>query len=386
MPTPVLAGVGYVRVREHWDKDYLELSYQAIKPILDNHSIDNIDALYVGNALSAYYGRQMAIATHIADQLGLYEATSSTFSSGGASSAQAILNAILGIKSGQYRIVIAGGVEKMSEELPSKVIRGISLVENSFLVDYAGITEFSLHALAAQMYMDTYNLDRRDVSVLPVLEHENASKAKHVQFRNKISIEMVLNAPPVAEPLTIFDVTAPGDGAAFILLMDEELAKKYGLSYVRIMGLGAASQSVNLLDRPSPIMFDATSRAAEKALKSAGLSIEDINHMEIYNPSSISGLLILDALGLNKRGESSKMVSDGFYSLDGRCPINTFGGAKARGDPKGAVTAYQFVETYLQHMGMAGDNQVGDVKYSLIHSMVGFDNSSYVFIIGGGRK
>ncbi len=386
MGSPVLAGIGYVKIREHWDRDYLDLAFKAIKDILDNYSVDGVDALYVGNALSSFYGRQMAIATHIADQLGLFDAVVSTFSSGGASSAQAIYNAILGIESGIYKAVIAGGVEKMSEELPAKVVRGVSLVENSFYVDYMGVTEFSIHALAAQMYMDSYGLDRRSISLLPVMEHGNASKASHVQFRNKISLDMVVNAPPVAEPLTIFDVSAPGDGAAFILLMDEELAKKAGLEYIRILGMGSASQPVNLLDRPSPIMFEATSRAVEKALKISKLNLEDINHMEIYNPSSISGLLILDAIGMNRRGESYKKVEEGFYSLDGRCPINTFGGAKARGDPKGAVTAYQFVETYLQHMGMANNNQVGEVNYSLIHSMVGFDNSSYVFIVGGGKK
>ena len=382
MGTPVVVGVGYTKVGEYWDRDVYQLAYTSIKSLMDRYGVNDIDALYVGNMLAGFYGRQLALASHVADSLGLYDTVVSSFSSGGASSAQAIYNAVLGVRSGVFKSVIVGGVEKMSEELPAKIVRGTSLVENSFLVDFNGLTEFSLHALVAKMYMEEYGLDRSQLSLLPVLEHENSSRARHSQFRNRITLEMVLNAPVISHPLTIFDVTAPGDGAAFIAVMDEDTAKKEGLDYVKILGMGAASQPANPLERASPYMFDSTSRALEKALAEAKVSIEEINHMEIYNPSSISGLLILDSIGMNRRGESAKKVEEGFYSLNGNCPINTFGGAKARGDPKGAVTAYQFVETFLQHMNDAGDNQVSGLKYSLIHSMVGFDISSYVFILG----
>lgn len=384
MGSPVIVGVGYTKVGEHWDKDVYQLAYTAIKSLMDEYGVTDVDALYVGNALAGFYDRQLALASHVADALSLYDTVVSTFSSGGASSAQAIYNAALGVASGHFKSVIVGGVEKMSEELPAKIVRGTSLEENSFLVDFNGLTSFSLHALVAKMYMEKFKLRREELSLLPVLEHENSSKSKHSQFRNRISIEMVVNAPPVAEPLTIFDVSAPGDGAAFISIMDEDYARKNGYEYVKILGMGSASQPANPLERASPYIFEATSRALEKALAMAGITIEDVNHLEIYNPTSISGLLVLDSLGINKRGESAKMVGDGYFSLDGKMPLNTFGGAKARGDPKGATLAYQFVEAFLQHMNMAGDNQIRDVNYSLIHSMVGLDISSYIFVLGGG--
>ncbi|HIE37105.1 TPA: thiolase family protein [Candidatus Geothermarchaeota archaeon] len=385
MGIPVIVGVGYTKVGEFWYKDIYQISYEALKMLMNDYGVADVDALYVGNALSSYYDRQLALASHIADTMGLYDISVSTFSSGGASSAQAIYNAILGVISGQFESVIVGGVEKMSEELPSKIVRGVSLVEKSFFIDYIGLTSFSLHALVAKIYMDRFKLDREDLSALPILEHENSSRSKHSQFRNKITYEMIINAPLVSEPLTIFDVSAPGDGAAFIAITSEEYAMENGLDYVKILGMGSASQPANPLERPSPYIFEATSRALDKALRQAGKTIEEIDLIEIYNPTSISGLLILDSLGLGRRGESAKMIRDGFFSLDGRVPINTFGGAKARGDPKGASTAYQFVEVFLQHMNMAGDNQVSDMKYSLIHSMVGFDISSYIFILGDAR-
>lgn len=382
MGNPVIVGVGYTKVGEFWNKDIYQLSYEALKTLMDDFGVTDIDALYVGNALAGYYDRQLALASHIADTLSLYDTAVSTFSGGGASSAQAIYNAILGIVSGQFKSVIVGGVEKMSEELPSKIVRGVSLVEKSFLIDYTGLTSLSLHALVAKIYMEKFKLDREDLSALPILEHENSSRSKHSQFRNRISHEMIINAPSISEPLTIFDVSAPGDGAAFIAIMEEEYAMKNGFDYVKVLGIGSASQPANPLERSSPHMFDATSRALEKALRQAGKVVEDIGLLEIYNPTSISGLLILDSLGLSRRGESAKMIRDGFFSLDGKVPINTFGGAKARGDPKGATTAYQFVEAFLQHMNMAGENQVSNLKCSLIHSMVGFDISSYIFILG----
>jgi len=382
MGLPVIAGYGFTRVGEHWDRGLKELSLEAIEKVFDGLPSLEIDAVYVGTALSGFYELQLSLASHVADLIARFDVSVSNFEAGAASAAQAFYNAALGIYSGMYRAVLVGGVEKMSDELPAPNYRGVSLVEDSFLVDYSGLTEIGLHALLAKMYLSEYGLEEPLYSYLPVYEHENASKAGHAQFRNRITYDMVRSASPVSDPLTIFDVTAPGDGAAYVLLMDKEYADSLGLEYVRLLGMGAAGQPANLFDRASPLFFSATSRAVEKALERAGLEMEDICLLEMYNPSSISGALILESIGLADKGGAGPLLEKGYFSLNGELPVNTFGGAKARGDPKGATTAYQLAEATMQLLGRAGENQVDGAEHVLVHSMVGLDISSYAFVLG----
>ncbi len=381
MGVPVVASIGYTKVSEHWGEGLEGLSHMALEMLLNDLPSLELDAIYVGTALSGFYELQMSLASHIADLICEYDVTVSNFEAGGASSAQALFNAILGIKSGVYKAVLIGGVEKMSDEMPHRIQRGMSLVENSFLVDYSGLTEISLHALLAKMYIKEYGVDRGMISYLPVIEHENASRASHAQFRNKISIETILNAPYIADPLTIFDVTAPGDGAAYILVMDESQAKSIGVDYVKISGYGSASQPSHMLTRTSPLFFSASSRAVEKALDMANVEISDIGVIEMYNQSSIAGAVLLESIGVAERGGVGELLKDGYFSISGDKPVNTFGGAKARGDPKGATTMYQVVEGFLQLLGKAGENQVSNVDRVLVHSMVGLDISSYAYVL-----
>ncbi len=382
MGRAVIASVGFTKVGEHWDKGLEDLSYEAIKNLFKDLPSLELDAVYVGTALSAFYELQMSLASHIADLIGEFDVTVSNFEAGSASSAQALYNAILGVEAGIYKAALVGGVEKMSDELPHRVYRGTALVENSFIVDYSGSTELGLHALLAKIYLKEYRVERRVISFLPVLEHENASKARHAQFRNRISIEAVVNSPPIADPLSIFDVTAPGDGAAYLLVMDREYAESMGLEYIEVKGFGSASQPSHMLQRTSPLFFSASARAVEKAFDMAGLELQEIDLIEMYNQSSIAGLVLLESIGAADRGAAGELIEEGYFSLGGEKPINTFGGAKARGDPKGAVAAYQVAEAFLQLKGGAGDNQVENVENVLIHSMVGLDISAYAFVLG----
>ncbi len=120
-------------------------------------------------------------------------------------------------------------------------------------------------------------------------------------------------------------------------------------------------------------------------MKKTGLSIEDMNFFEIHDSYSILAALITEGLGLSKPGESCSDAAAGKFDLNGKFPISTFGGMKARGYPVGAAGIYQICEAYMQLCGRAGANQVKDSKNCLVHSMSGIDGSSFVHILSRGR-
>jgi len=380
---PVIAGYGVIPIREYWDKDVVSLAINAVQNLVKSTGLKDFDAIYVGNMLSKYYEEQASISVHLADELGLEDVYALDVECGDASGAYAVLEAIKDVLSGESKIVLAGGVEKSTDELPHRLYRGISLSEDIFLVDYIGLTNLVNHAIALKMYIRRYNVDKADITYLSVLDHENASKARHAYFRFPIKLDTALNSPPVADPLTLFDISPNIDGAAFLLITTDDIAKEYNLNYVKVLGYGYSVNRTRFYERFDPTTLTAAKRASQQAFKRAGINTSELDFIEIHDSTTIAGVLALESIGVHGSGTAAKYIRSGVHRLDGELPINTFGGLKARGNPLGATGAYAIAEGVMQILGEAGDNQVKDAKIGLIHSMNGFDLSSIVFILGG---
>jgi len=383
MNNPVVIGYSLIPVGEYWDKDVIHLAADAIKSLSQYIDLREVDALYVGNMLSKFLELQASVSVHIASHLGLDNIHTVDIEAGDASGLYAIIEGISSVISGRFKFVIAGGVEKCTDALPARLYRGVSLNEDIYYVDYSGVTNISLAALAAKFYLSRYNVDREDISYMSVLDHSHGARSKHAYFKFPVKIESILNAPRVSDPLTLFDISPNVDGAAFLLITTEETAKELGLEYVRILAYSTANNPTRFEDRDDPLVLEASKKAFEKALEISKLSISDIDFMEVHDSTSITGLLILESLGFHKIGESASYVKNGYHSLEGKLPINTFGGLKARGNPLGATGAYAATEVVMQILGRGGDNQVEKADIGLVHSMNGFDNSASVIIFGG---
>jgi acetyl-CoA C-acetyltransferase len=383
MGEPVIIGYSLIPVGEYWDKDVVDLAAEAILKLSKFIDLKEVDALYVGNMLSEYLELQNSLSTHIAGQIGLEEIHTVDINVGDASGLYSVIEGAISILSGSFKFIIAGGVEKCTDALPARIYRGASLNEDLFYVDYSGVTNISLHGLAAKLYMKRYNLDRESISYMSILDHENASKSRHAQFRFPIKLESILNSPTVSDPLTLFDISPNADGAAFVLITDKDTAEEYGYKYVEIKSFASSNNYTRFVNREDPLDMKSSRRAFEKAIKKASISLSDVGFMELHDTTSIAGLLLLESFGIHKKGESWMFVKDGYHSLDGELPLNTFGGLKARGNPLGATGAYAVVEAVMQLFGEAGDNQVKEPRVGIVHSMNGFDNSASVMVLGG---
>jgi acetyl-CoA C-acetyltransferase len=381
-------GIGITRFGELWDKSLrhlgLEAGYQAI---LDaGITSDDIDALYIGNMSSGSAIAQEHIAPLFADEVGLTRGhiPATGIEAASASGGLAFRQGYLAVAAGQHELVVVGGAEKMSDANPAELIETLTSGADREWEGFFGATLPSLWAMIARRHMHEYGTTQEQLAQVIVKNHKNAKFNPMAQYQSELKLEVVLNAPRVAEPLGIFDCAPTSDGAAAVVLCSMEKAKALCEQPIKIIGSGQASDTMALHDRQSLTKIDSTEFAVKRAFKHAGKAIKDINVAEVHDAYSISEILAIEDLGIVEKGAGGKAVEDGLTALDGEFPINTSGGLKARGHPAGATGVAQVVEIVTQLRGAAGDRQVKDAKYGLTHNMGGTGGTAVVQIFEGG--
>jgi len=296
-----------------------------------------------------------------------------TIEAAGASGGLAVHQAFIDIKAGARNILVCG-VEKMSDALPSYVYSAKAMMEDWQYLFAVGASFEALQGILLRMYLDQYNAPHENIMMVAVVSHKHAVTAEHAQFRREITVDTIKKSPLVADPLHLFEITAPGDGAAALVLSSETGDSE-------ILASSIAGDRFRFFERENPLWLDSVYLAAQKAYEEAKLTLDDIDLIEIHDTSTILGVLEIEALGLAEKGEGHKFFSEGKGFLNGEKPVNTFGGAKARGDPIGATGVYQIVEIVKQLVGDAGKNQVDNAKAGLALAVGGIGALSVVHIL-----
>ncbi len=380
-------GIGITKFGELWDKSLRQLGLEAgFAAILDaGITGDEIDALYIGNMTSGRVMAQEHIAPLFADNVGLTRRhiPAIGIEAASASSGLAFRQGYLAVAAGQHDIVAVGGAEKMSDTNPSDLIETLMSGADCEWEGFFGATLPSLWAMMARRHMYEYGTTREQMAKVIVKNHKNAKYNPKAQFTSEVKSEVVLNAPPVAEPLGVFDCAPASDGAAAVVLCSIDKAKKYCEKPVKILGSGQASDFMSLHDRRSLTTIDSTVYAVKRAIQQANVSINDIEVAEVHDAFSISEIIAIEDLGFVKKGDGGKALDEGLTELTGEIPVNTSGGLKARGHPPGATGLAQIVEIVTQLRGEAGERQVKNAKIGLAHNIGGTGGTTIVHIFQG---
>ena len=151
-----------------------------------------------------------------------------------------------------------------------------------------------------------------------------------------------------------------GDGAAAAILVSEEKAKQFTTKPVWVRGSALVSGADDRAEAGST-----SSRAAGRAFEMAGMTVKDVNVMEVHDATAPAELLLYEDLGLCAEGEGGRLVDEGVTEIGGRLPVNTSGGLLAKGHPVGATGVAQIHEIWLQLRGEAGERQVADAKVGM---------------------
>ena len=187
-----IIGVGCTSVGEIWDKSLKDLAVEASLKALDDAGIENVDRVYIGNALSPILQYQTNLASIIIDSLGFNNASSILVEAADASGGLAFHEAFKAVRSGLIDYALVVGVEKMSDSKPSEVASALMSFEDQDYVAFTGVTQAGLHALLLRIYMEKFNVKHEDIALFAVNAHKNASKNPYAQFKNIIRVEDVL--------------------------------------------------------------------------------------------------------------------------------------------------------------------------------------------------
>jgi acetyl-CoA C-acetyltransferase len=378
-------GTGVTKFGELWDKSFRQLITEAgSKAILEaGVSGKEIDALYVGSMGSGRFVGQEHVGALVADCSGFshLHIPSTRIESACASGGLAVRQGYLSIASGINDIVVVGGIEKMTDVVGNEATNTLATVADQEWEAFFGATFPGLYAMIATKHMYDYGTTREQLAQVAVKNHANGALNPNAQFKREISIDAVINAPPVSYPLGMLDCSPVSDGAATVVLCAAEKAKKYIDGPVKIIASGQASDTLSLHGRREICTFDSTVHAAKMAYKQANLKPKDIDVAEVHDSFTIAEILAIEDLGFVKKGEGGKAIDNKITTLDGKIPINTSGGLKAKGHPIGATGVAQIAEIVAQINGKADQRQVKDAKIGLTHNIGGTGASCVVHIL-----
>ena len=374
-------GAGCTPVGEFYEKSLRDLAVEAALKAMDSAGVSKVDFLYVGSAFSQLVQGQGNLGALVADGLALQGVEAVAVEASDASGALAFHEACRAVASGEANLALTVAVDKLSDVTGSELSKALMAGVEQDYIAFTGVTLRGLAAILHRLYLEKYGVTHGEVASLPVVSHTHASTNPYAQYRNKVTVEQVLNSPVVAEPLRLLEVSSPADGAAALLLCPLEEAKKYTDKPVEVAAAASASGNFVLTEAEDLLSFKAVQLAAGKAYRKAGVAPEKIDFVEIHDSADVVGLISLEDLGLAGRGEAAKLAARGDLYLQGRLPTNTMGGVKARGNPGGATSLYQLVEVFWQLRGEAGRNQLPKAEVGLAQSLGGLYSFATVTIL-----
>ncbi|MYD09534.1 MAG: hypothetical protein F4X02_05750 [Chloroflexi bacterium] len=378
-----IVGIGMTPVREHWSLSLVDLAEEAGQLALADAGLDAVDALYIGNAYGAAYNQQTQLGSLIAGALGQTGIESFCCEAGDASGGVALRAGYLAVAAGAARTALVLGVEKATDVVGPARISARSVSLNADYETVNGATLTSMAALLMRRYMYEHGVELAQFEGFSVNAHRNGSRNPKAMYRNRLRPGSFERAPMIAEPVSLFDSAPDGDGAAAIVLAPAELAVDMAPRPVLLAGSAVATDTLMLQERSDPLVFAAAQQSAARALDRAGLSLSDLDLLELHDGYAIMTALSLEALGYSERGRGWAWAEDGGerLSLDGELPLCAFGGLKSRGNPSGATGVYQAVEASLQLRGEASDNQIAGAETAMTQNLGGLASTAVTHVL-----
>jgi acetyl-CoA C-acetyltransferase len=366
-----IIGLGQTEVKEMWETSIRHLAWYAIEAALDDAHISKVDALFVGNMAAGQFSNQMHLGALVADFAGLRGIEAVTVEAADASGGAALRQGILAVKSGLVETALVVGVEKMTDQVGSSVTAVLASALDADYEAIHGLTVAGMGALLMRRYMHEYGVTVDDFANFSVNAHANGTDNPLAMYRNRLKADRFGSAPQVATPVSLFDMAPGGDGAAAVIITSHERAQDMVPQPVRIAGSALATDTLALHDRKNMLHLRAAEISAQRAMQAANVSHEDIDLFELHDSFTVIAALSLEAVGFATPGEGWQLARDEEIGRNGRIPISTFGGLKARGNPGGATGMYQIVEVARQLRGQAGDNQIADAKIGMAQNLGG---------------
>ena len=367
-------GAGITAFGERWETSFRDLCTEAGVAALEDANVagEQIDAMFVGSMSAGRFIGQEHVGALVADYVGLggeLHVPATRVEAACASGGLAFRQAVAAVASGMSDVVVAAGVEKMTDVSDATdVLAGAADREWE---SFAGATFPGLYAMIACDYMNKYGLTREQLAQVAVKNHYHGARNPYAQFRSEITQSTVIKSTLVASPLRLFDCSPVSDGAAVVIVCPMERAKEFTDTPIKVLASAQAGDTIALHDRPDFSTLGATVAAGNAAFKQAKLERKAIDFVEVHDCFTIAELCAIEDLGFVPKGTAGKFTEEGETQIGGKLPVNTSGGLKACGHPVGATGIKQVWEVVQQLRGEAGKRQVDGAEIGMTQNVGG---------------
>ena len=386
MRTVCVIGVGMSKWGEIWRMSLRDLHTEAALNAINNAGVDHLDSMYVGCMSGGLFVGQEHLASLLTDYMGMRGLPATRVEAACASGGMAFRSAFIEVASGISDIVMASGVEKMTDCSGDDATAALATAADQEYEVFHGATFPGLYAMIAHAHIARYGTTREMLSAVSVKNHRNGAMNPYAQYPFKVTSEQVATSVMVADPLRILDCSPITDGAAAVIVTTEEIAKKSGKTYVRILGSAIGTDTIALAQRDDITTIKAATIASQKALAMAKKKLGDVQFAEVHDCFSIAEIVVAESIGKFKPGQAGPAIVAGETALEGSFPMNPSGGLKSKGHPVGATGIAQVVEVYKQLTGQAENGrQIPNApKIGMTQNMGGSGGSSVVHIMEAG--
>jgi benzoylsuccinyl-CoA thiolase BbsB subunit len=344
---------------KHRSSSYVGLAVPPLIDALQGAGIQksDIDAVYVGHS----YGGMMT-GQRITKEIGLGTIPTVNVDNACSSGATAVHEAWTAISQGLIDVAVVIGVEKLTQ-----FGGGMLPLSPEDREVKQGIVMPAVYAMRATRYLYETEATAEDLARVSVKARKHGALNPFAQFREEVTVEQVLAARPVADPLTLLMCCPTGDGAAVVVLASERARQRLGTPRgmrvaASVLHSGQVEEGFRDMTKPE-ITYD----SARDAYAQAGIGPEDLDMIELHDAFSIAELVYYEAFGLTEKQSAVALLRDGRTTFGGDVVVNPSGGLLAKGHPVGASGVAQITEAFWQLTGQAGARQIEGARTALTH-------------------
>jgi len=350
-----------------------ELVYEAVLEALEDadFKIGDIDAVVTSSIDTESNGERQRLFSSVVSSILKKKVpiVTATAVCGGGGAALWTANKL------DYDNVLVVGVEKLLSNNSMNITDEIMMAAERIYEQTEGLNFPAQNALVAQQYMLKYGATTDDFALVAYKNHKNAFFNPKARFYKKeVTLKQIKKSPVVASPLRLFDCSLSVNGAAAAILTKDK-------SDVEIIGSSLFVDRLSTFESEDMTSWQATTLAANEAYNQAGITPNDVDVVEIHDAFTSVELISYEDLGFCKKGEGKELIRKGITNLDGKLPVNTSGGLKAKGHPISATGISQIYELVKQIRGESGERQVSNIKYALAQNIGGAGSSVSVHIL-----
>ena len=386
-----ILGMGCSKFGERWDAGSPDLMKEAFEEALADAGIERkqIDAAWFGCWGDAVSVGNSSIPAAVA--LRLDGIPVSRVENMCATGTEALRGAAYAVASGAVDIALAIGSEKLKDTGFGGLPPAFKGTFNDLWMPM-GSAPAGFAQLAAG-YRARYGTSKEDmkraISHVSWKSHQNGQFSPKAHFQKAVSMETIMNAPMISDPLGLFDCSGVSDGAACAIVTTPEIAKALGkqdIVTIKALQLSTSSGRETQMCQWDGSYVPNTRNAAANAYKEAGITDPktQLSLTEVHDCFSITELVTMEDLGLSDDGRAVFDILEGKFDRDGDIPCQIDGGLKCFGHPIGATGLRMAYEIYSQVLGRAGPRQLANPSIGLTHNLGGvpYQGVAAISIIG----